>query len=194
MLFGLVLSGRASEEKSSPASPPSPASAPSATPRPAPKLATFKERLAAAESVKVQTDLLGLEMGMSVDAAHQKLDPLSDPAKPFVEEGGKDEEGKEKQGEEQHRVVWQLAKSDFSSVYIKADRKDRIEYISGVLRPGKEIPFAKIGQVEKAPISSENNVAWDVARPKKPLIRVVARGEGGKASAITIFVVQRPEL
>lgn len=194
MLFGLVLSGRASDQESSPASSPSPTSATSATPYPTPKLATFKERLAAAESVKVQTDLLGLEMGMSVEAAHRKLDPLSDPAKPFVEEGGKDEDGQEKQGEEQHRVVWQLAKSDFSSIYIKADRADRIEYISGVLRPGKEIPFVKIGQVEKAPISSENNVVWDMVRPKKPLIRVVARGENGRASSLTIFVVRRPKL
>ena len=160
---------------------------------PTPKLATFKERLAAAESVKVQTDLLGLEMGMSVDAAHKKLDPLSDPAKPFVEEGGRDKNGKAKQGKEQRRVVWQLAKSEFSSIYIKADKADRITYISGILRPGKEIPFAKIGQVEKAPISSANNVAWDVARPKKALIRVVARGEERKASSITIFVVERPE-
>ncbi len=193
MLFGLALSGWASDQRSSPASSPSPASAPSTTPLPSPKLASFKERLAAAESVKVQTDLLGLEMGTSVEAAHQKLDPLSDPAKPFVEEGGKDKDGKRKQGKEQRRVVWQLAKSDFSSIYIKADENDRIAYISGILRPGKEIPFGKIGQVEKAPIYSENNVAWDVARPKKPLIRVVARGEDRKANSITIFVVNLPE-
>ncbi len=193
MLFGLISSGWASDQGSSPTSSPSPTSTASATPAPTPKLATFKERLAAAESVKVQTDLLGLEMGTSVAAAHEKLDPLSDPEKPFVEEGGRDKDGTAKQGKEQRRVVWQLAKSDFSSIYVKADKTDRITYISGILRPGKEIPFAKIGQVEKAPISSVKNVAWDVARPKKPLIRVVARGEERKASSITIFVVERPQ-
>ncbi len=156
------------------------------------KRASFKERLAAAESVKVQTDLLGLEMGMPVEAAHQKLDPLTDPAKPSVEEGGDEESGEKKQGEEEHRVVWQLTKSDYSSIYIKADEKDRITYISGILRPGKEIPFAKLGEVEKAPMATETNVAWDVVRPNKPFIRVVARGAERKANSITIFVVRRP--
>lgn len=156
------------------------------------KLASFKERLAAAESVKVQTDLLGLKIGMPIEAAHQKLDPLTDPAKPFVEEGGDDEGGEKKQGEEEHRVVWQLTKSDYSSIYIKADKKDRITYISGILRPGKEIAFAKLGEVEKAPIATETNVAWDVVRPNKPFIRLVARGAARTANSVTIFVVQRP--
>lgn len=189
LLLALGLTARASDEKSSPA----PASSPTSTTLPRPKLASFKERLAAAESVKVRTDLLGLEMGMSVEAAHQKLDPLTDPAKPFVEEGGDDENGEKKQGEEEHRVVWQLTKSDYSSIYIKADEEDRITYVSGILRPGKETPFEQIGQAEKAPIYSETNVAWDVVRPNKSLIRVVARGAERKANSVTIFVVQRPK-
>ncbi|MBA3543049.1 MAG: hypothetical protein H0T83_01190, partial [Chthoniobacterales bacterium] len=84
------------------------------------------ERLAAAESVKVGTDLLGLEMGMSIEAAQENVDSLTDPTKPFVEEGGDDVNGEKKQGEEEHGVVWQLSKSDYSSIYIKADEEDRI--------------------------------------------------------------------
>ncbi|MGI8889836.1 MAG: hypothetical protein ACR2G0_03515 [Chthoniobacterales bacterium] len=147
-------------------------------------MATFEERLKAASTVKVQTDILGLELGVSLEAARVKLNPLGTPGKPALEEGEKPEEG-----DEQHRVLWHLTRTDFKNVYVKTNDEDQLIYISGFIRAGKEIPFSKIGEVEKAPISSESAVAWDVVRPNKPLLRVVARGENKKASSITIFYV-----
>ena len=160
---------------------PSP-SAPAASPR----LAPFKERLAAAQSVKVETNILGLELDSSLEKAHETLDPLGKPTRPSVEaakEAGDDEE--------ERKVLWQLVKSDFSSVLLKADDKERITYITGFLRPGKERPFDKIGQTQKAPVLTDRTVAWDVVRPNRPLIRVLARGEKRKATSITIFIVKR---
>jgi hypothetical protein len=151
------------------------------------KLAPYKERLAAAKSVKVETALLGLELGSPLEAARAKLDPLRDPTKRVLE-------AESEAGEGEHKVVWQLAKTDFASVYLKTDDKERISYIEGTLRGGKEIPFDKIGQVEKAPIHSDALVAWDVVRPGRRLLRVVARGTKGKANSITIFVVKRPTI
>ncbi len=150
------------------------------------KLRSFKERLAAAESVKVKTNILGLELDSSLEKAHEKLDSLGNPARPSVEAAKE-----AKHDEEERKVLWRLAKSDFSSVLVKADDKERITYITGFLRPGKEVPFDKIGQTEKAPILSDRSVAWDVVRPNQPLIRVVARGEKRKATSITIFIVKR---
>jgi hypothetical protein len=60
------------------------------------------------------------------------------------------------------------------------------------LRPGKEIPFDKIGDAKKAPVQDTNTIAWDVLRAGKPLFRVVAKGTERKANNITIFVVKRP--
>ena len=97
-----------------------------------------------------------------------------------------------KSSEREHKVSWQLAKTDYASVFVKADEKKRITYIAGYLRPGKEMPFDKIGQLEKAPVSSHRVVAWDVVRPNRPLIRVVARGSERKANSITMFIVKRP--
>jgi len=54
------------------------------------------------------------------------------------------------------------------------------------------MPFAEIGQLEKAPVLNDRVVAWDVVRPNRPLIRVVARGSEWKANSITIFIVKRP--
>ena len=168
------------------ASAPSSAASPS-LPKP-PKLAPFKERLAAAQSVKVQTAILGIELDSTLESVHSKLDSLGDPTARPVDEG--DEAAKRSEGE--HKVSWQLAKTDYGSVFVKADEKERITYIAAYLRPGKEMPFDKIGQLEKAPVLTDSVVAWDVVRPNRPLIRVVARGSERKANSITIFIVKRP--
>jgi hypothetical protein len=164
-----------------------PATAPSPSPSASPKLAPFKERLAAAKSVKVETSILGLEIGFTLEQAHARLDSLGEPAKPSTE-ATEDAE----QGEKERRIIWHLARSDFSSVFVKADEQERITYIAAFVRPGKEISFDKIGQTEKAPILTDHTVAWDVVRPNQPLIRVVARGENRTASSITVFLVKRP--
>ena len=151
------------------------------------RLAPFKERLAAAKSVKVETDILGVTLDSSLDAAHAVLDSLCDSAHRPKEDAGEAE-----RGEPEHKVFWQLAKSNFSSLLVKTDDKERITYILGSLRPGKEIPFDKIGELEKAPLLTDKVVAWDVVKPDNSLLRVVARGAERKASSITLFVVKRP--
>lgn len=181
LALGLVSSQAADQAVSSkPANSP----APLASPSPSSRNRSFKERLAAAQSVKAQTNLLGLELDSTLEQAHEILDPLGDPAATEVEEGAEE-------GEKERKVLWKLAKSDFSSILVKVDENERVSYILGLLRPGKEISFTQIGQTEKAPILTERTVAWDVVRPDKSLLRVVAHGEKGKANAITIFVVKR---
>ena len=165
-----------------------PSSSASPSPSKRPKLASFKERLAAAQSVKVQTAILGIELDSTLESAHSKLDSLGQSSARLLD--GADEAGERNEGE--HKISWQLAKTDYASVFVKADEKKRITYIAGYLRPGKETPFDKIGQLEKAPVLSDRVVAWDVVRPNRPLIRVVARGSERKANSITMFIVKRP--
>ena len=75
---------------------------------------------------------------------------------------------------------------------VKADNEQRLTSMTVSLRPGKEAPFDKIGEISKAPIHTETQVAWDVLQPNRPLIRVIASGANNKASTISIFVVKRP--
>jgi hypothetical protein len=168
------------------ASAPSTSASPSPSKRP--KLAPFKQRLAAAQSVKVQTAILGIELDSTLESAHSKLDSLGQLTLRPVE--GADEAANQTEGE--HKLSWQLVKTDYGSVFVKADEKGRITYIVAYLRRGKEMPFEKIGQVEKAPVLTDRVVAWDVVRPNRPLIRVVARGSERKANSITMFIVKRP--
>jgi hypothetical protein len=169
---------------------PVPTASSSASPSPSkrPKLAPFKDRLAAAQSVKVQTAILGIELDSTLESAHSKLDSLGQPsARPL--DGAEEAAGRT---EDEHKVSWQLAKTDYGSVFVKADEKERITYIAAYLRPGKEMPFDKIGQLEKAPVLTDRFVAWDVVKSNRPLIRVVARGSERKANSITMFIVKRP--
>lgn len=167
--------------------------------------APLEERISAARSVKVLTSILGIELGSALDEAHEKLDKLSASGTPPKEEGEDADEEKEKGGgekeprerdhklgeeqEEGHKVLWQLAGTDYSAVYVTADEKEHIDSITGFLRPEKRMPFDAVGEVSKAPAKDDSSVVWDVLRPGQPLFRVVAKGPNGKASSIMIFVV-----
>ena len=172
----------------SPLPSPAPSASAAESPLPAYASAPYEQRRAAAESVKVMISILGLELGSTIQQAHAKLDNLSDPAHPPKEE----EEGAEKGEGPQHKVLWQLAETDYSFVFVKTNEKERISYIKAFLRPGKEIAFEKIGEVKKAPVQNDSAIAWDVLRPDHPHIRVVAEGAGRKANTVIIFIVQRP--
>jgi hypothetical protein len=149
-------------------------------PMPTYSLAPYEQRLTAAQSVKVMTSILGLELGSSLEQAHAKLDKMSDSKHPPKEET----EGSE------GKVLWQLADTDYSAIFVNAD-EEKITYINAILRPGKEIPFDKIGEVQKAPAQDANTIAWDVLRPDRPLFRVLATGANRKANSLTIFIVKR---
>ncbi len=151
-----------------------------------PGLAPVEVRLANARSVKVLTSVLGIELGASLDLAHAKLDRLSDLAVPPKEE--RDEP--EKAGEGEHKILWRFAETDYKALFVKADEKERITSITAFLRPDREQRFDLIGDVSKAPIISDSEVAWDVVRQDQALFRVVARGAGKKADTISIFVVK----
>src|SRR4029077_20037704 len=177
--------------RAQPAPSPNPAASPGfSTPTlPTPsELAPLEVRMANAKSVKVQTNILGVELGSTLEQAHAKLDKLKDLSLQAKEEK-KDSDNDE---ESENRVLWQLAKTEYSAVYIKADDKGRITYINGFLRPGKEIPFDKIGDIKKAPVQSSSVIAWDVIRPNRPLSRVVASGKDRRANSVTILIVKRP--
>jgi hypothetical protein len=152
---------------------------------PTPKGASFEERLAVAKSVKTINDILGVELGATLQDAHARLDPLNDPARPAKQLKG--EEGEVK-------AVWQLTEGPFASVYVKTDEKRQIEEITGFVRPGEEIPFERIGEVKKAPLLNDSAVVWDVIRPERPAIRVAAQGKERKASLVRLFIVKRRSL
>src|SRR5207248_789227 len=67
------------------------------------------------QSVKVMTSILGLELGSTLEQAHAKLDKLSDPRHPPKDE---------KEGSES-KVLWHIANTDYSAIFIKSDAEKR---------------------------------------------------------------------
>jgi hypothetical protein len=159
----------------------------SASPTPTPTstaaVGTFEQRLAVARSVKVETSILGLEIGDDLDKAHERLDPLGEPITPPKDEDEHDER--------EAKIFWQLRETDYRGVLVKTDDENRVTSIAGYLREEKLKPFESIGDIQVAPVHNDNQVAWDVVRPNRPQLRVAATGTEGKAAVITIFAVKR---
>ncbi len=165
---------------------------PSSEERTAPRLEPVAVRAENARTVEVITSILGVELGSALEETHARLDKLSDPATPPKEEQEEAEEGNDEGAARGARkVLWQFAETDYSAVFIKTDDEQRITSITALLRPEKQQPFETIGEPDKAPVRTEREIAWDVLREDRPLIRVVATGTDGKAERISIFVVKR---
>lgn len=163
-----------------------PRRSPKPTPSPAiPKGSSEEERLAVANSVRTITDILGVELGSSLDDAHARLDQLSARDRPWKQS---------KSDERELKIVWYLEKTPFSSIYVKGDEDGRIQQITGFVRDGAEIPFEEIGDVERAPVQSATAVVWDVIRPDRPHMRVAAEGAERRARVVKLFVVHRRSL
>ncbi len=58
--------------------------------------------------------------------------------------------------------------------------------MTGFLRPGKEIPFAKLGDLSTARRATDSETVWYVATPDGGY-RLIARGQKGKANIITLL-------
>lgn len=166
---------------------PSPA-APTTTAELSLKTAPYAERLAAAKLVKVQTDILGVTVGTSLADARLRFSKFADAEHPPKVEGDGSVAAAERE-ESEHKILWELSKSDFATAFIKLDGHDRVTYVQGKFRPGKEVAFTKIGELNKAPVATPNIIAWDVVRNDRPLIRVVAEGMVQRANTLTIFQV-----
>lgn len=135
-----------------------------------------------ARSVKVETSILGVQVGDELEETHEKLDSLGTFVAP-PKEAGESEEHEEK-------ILWTLRETDYRALLVKAE-EDRVTSITGYLRDDKTKPFESIGDVQVAPVHSESQVAWDIVRPGRPHLRVVASGDANKAASITVFAVKR---
>jgi hypothetical protein len=154
------------------------------TPSPSPAVGTVEQRLAVARSVRVNTAILGVEPGDGLNSAHQKLDQFGKFATPPKQDRETEREG-------ENKILWELDKTDFRAVLIKTDEHDRITSVTAYLREDKMKSFNQIGDTKVAPVVSDTQVAWDIVRPERPHLRLVASGKDGKAAVIKVFIVKR---
>lgn len=126
----------------------------------------------------------GISVGSELDRARELLEKI-----------GKGSGGEEEEREEQGSVkeAWTLTSTDFQTIAYKADAKERINWVTGWVRPGKEIAFAEIGDLSQAARSQPTEAIWNVKGPEGSF-RVIARGKDGKASIITMISLEHPRI
>jgi|GEM_PF-1663783 len=141
---------------------------------------------------RVADSILGVRIGTHLDEAHEKLDRLSMRRAP----GTRDEEAREQEEEREggRKEAWTLKSTNYATVALQTDREGRVVWITGWVRPGKEIPFAKLGSLYSATgVVTDSRAVWNVATSNGGY-RLVAKGQNGKASIISLLSLGTPPI
>lgn len=120
-------------------------------------------------------EILGVTVGMPETEAHAILAPLGESAGRDTRSGGR------KQG-------FLLRDSDYAWVAYKAGHSGKLKWVSANLRAGKEIPFAKLGDLAVADSANDFQVIWNVTRGDSGY-RLVAKGQNGMASIVYLLAL-----
>lgn len=129
--------------------------------------------------------ILGIRIGSDVEDARAKLNALAVDRGP--ESHGEDET-EEREGRKQ---AWTLKATPYRSIAVQADRRGRIAWVTGFVRPGKEIPFSKLGDPSLALRATASQAIWNVPTESGGY-RLVARGRNGRASVVSLLSLESP--
>lgn len=143
------------------------------------------------ERARVPDSILGVGIGSTLDQAHAKLDRLRTPKARSTREESEQEAREEQEREGGRKEAWALRATDYATVALKADREGRVVWITGFVRPGKEIPFAKLGNLSSAKVVTKTRAVWNVATPGGGY-RVIAQGQNGRARVVSILSLAAP--
>ena len=131
--------------------------------------------------------ILGVGIGTTFDQAHAKLDRLRKGEKGDTEEP----ENEEREGG--RKEMWSLMATNYASVALQTDQEERVVWITGFVRPGQAIPFAKLGNLSSATTVTDSRATWNVATPGGGY-RLIARGQNGKALVISLLSLATPPI
>jgi hypothetical protein len=131
--------------------------------------------------------ILGVGIGTTLDDAHEKLDRLRTRKARGARDASEDErEEQEQEREGGRKEAWALKATDYITIALKVDRGGRVVWITGFVRPGKEIPFANLGNLTSANAVTDSRAIWNVTTPSGGY-RVIAKGQKGKAYVISLI-------
>ena len=126
--------------------------------------------------------ILGVEVGAPLEEALEALGASSS------EESEEEERGRE----EGRKEAWTLRATDYSALALGADEEGRVVWVSGFVRPGRDIPFSDLGDVASAAHKSDMQVVWNVATPGGGY-RLVAKGANGRARVVYLLSLAADE-
>lgn len=129
---------------------------------------------------RVADSLLGVSVGSKLVEVHEKLKGLGTVGGRETREGGRKE-------------AWALKETEFKSIAYKTDASGRVVWVTGFVRPGREIPFEQLGSLSRASARKENQAVWNVEKPGGGY-RLIAKGPNGKASVVTLLALNASPL
>ena len=124
--------------------------------------------------------ILGVSVGTSLTDAHARLDSL----------GTNDGRNTKERG---RKEAWTFKETDFVSLALKTNKRGSVVWVSGFLRPGREIDFAKFGDVSRATLSNDSEAVWNIATPTGGY-RLVVKGGGQKARVVYMLSLALPPI
>jgi hypothetical protein len=134
---------------------------------------------------RVLDSILGIRVGSSLADARALLEPRS------IRQG-EEPETEEKEGHGEGRTkAWTLKDSEYQSVALKVNDAEKVVWITGFLRPGKEIPFSRLGDPSIAVRATDSQAIWNVATPEGGY-RLVGRGRNGTAHVVSLISLKSP--
>ncbi|MGI8835480.1 MAG: hypothetical protein ACR2H4_02440 [Pyrinomonadaceae bacterium] len=128
---------------------------------------------------RVINSLLGVSIGSTLEESRAKLGPFGSGGGRDTRDGGRKE-------------AWTLKGTDYATVAFKTDGKGKVVWVSAFARPGKEIPFSKLGDLSKG-ATSDSQAVWNVEKPRGGY-RLVAKGSKGKATVVYLLSLEFPEV
>ena len=137
------------------------------------------------ERMRVIDSILGVGIGRDVDRVREKLDRLSTNKRQKSFEHAEQNEDREER-EEGRKQAWTLTSTDYATIAVNANERGRIVWVTGFVRPGRDIPFAQLGDLSSATISTDSMAIWNVATPSGGY-RVVAKGKEGRARVVSLL-------
>ena len=144
----------------------------------------------AQKPARVWNSILGVRVGSTLNEARARLRRFgSRGAENELESEGRGERSEEREGG--HKEAWKLRKGSFGYVVFQTDYQNRVIWVSGFVRPGREIPFSTLGDLTRAEGQSDSQVFWNVPNATGGY-RLVAKGPSGKARVVYLFSLATP--
>lgn len=138
------------------------------------------------QRARVTDSILGVRIGASLEDAHERLDRLSAQRPAETREAEADAEESEEEGG--RKEAWKLKGTNYATVVLQANQAERVVWITGWLRAGREIPFSKLGSLSSASSVTDSRAIWNIATGNGGY-RLVAKGQKGRARVISLFAL-----
>ncbi|MFY9550980.1 MAG: hypothetical protein WAU32_07505 [Thermoanaerobaculia bacterium] len=134
---------------------------------------------------RVLDSILGIHVGSSLADARARLEPHA------VQQAREPEEEERSERGEGRTKAWTLKDSEYGSVALNVNDAEKVVWITGFVRPGREIPFSRLGDLSVAARATDSMAVWNVATQSGGY-RLVAKGEKGRARVVSLLSLASP--